>query len=522
MGRKIRSIRVLQPIVSIELCTRNDCRYLVVLLSAPGPFCYSTSTDPIGRHGAPILRRVFGAVIEGAPELPGDRVVRLSLDASAESLAVYLYGSAAKVRVEGESHIIESVVATEAGSPLPPPTRPGPPPFVAQSTLGDTPVSPVEACRMAPGLEPELAGCFLNPGGDVDSEALFDFRDGLLAGKVPIHLASNRRIGRVTPIPPSAGEFVHRFGPYANPAEACEAIGTVMVDEACRMILERLRGPLRRHLDSRRELLRELVAKLQEAEAFAAGRAEADILAAYQSRIPEGASHIELPDLYAPGRTRTIVLDPTLPVREQVKRRYKEVAKLERSRDFLKGRIAAVDTEVRTLTDALDRSDRSETFDVAFETLQAVSPTRQGPRAPVAVRVRQAPTYRRIDLDERWFVLVGRNDRENDEITFRVAAPEDVWMHAQHVPGSHVVLRSRGGEDNPPKSIMERAAEIAAFYSKARHATLVPVIHTRRKYVRKFKGARPGQVTCEREKTIFVEPKEPDEPPRSPVSTSES
>jgi hypothetical protein len=432
------------------------------------------------------------------------------LESSSESLAVYLYGNAAKVRVESASYVVESVVPGEAGSPLSPTARAGPEPFVLASSLPI--LSPAEACRAAPGLELELAGSFIGEDGAIDARALLAFRDGLLAGGVPISLGSARRMGRVTPLPADAGQGLpHRLGPFETPVDACEAVGGVLVRQACDAILDRLRAPIRRHLDKRRALVEMLVIELRKAEAHSIERGETDILAAFQSRIPSGASEVELPDLYSPGRMRKITLDPTLPVKEQVRRRYKEVARLERSREALRRRIATVGGEVASLATALEQSEREEGFDAAVEVLEAVRPSRGARAAPKAAR--PAPRYRRFDLDERWFVLVGRNDRENDEITFRIASPEDVWMHAQHVPGSHVILRG-GGDQNPPKSILEKAAAIAAFYSKARHSKVVPVIHTRRKYVRKFKGARPGQVMCEREKTIFIEPKEPDEQPR--------
>ena len=83
-------------------------------------------------------------------------------------------------------------------------------------------------------------------------------------------------------------------------------------------------------------------------------------------------------------------------------------------------------------------------------------------------------------------------------------------MHAQHVAGSHVVLRPLGKPGNPPDAVLEVAASIAAYYSKSKHSKLVPVIYTKRKYVRKFRGAKAGQVTCEREKTLMVEPRLPD------------
>jgi predicted ribosome quality control (RQC) complex YloA/Tae2 family protein len=81
------------------------------------------------------------------------------------------------------------------------------------------------------------------------------------------------------------------------------------------------------------------------------------------------------------------------------------------------------------------------------------------------------------------------------------------------VAGSHVILRSRGGKDQPPAAVIERAASLAAHFSKARHSGLVPVIYTQRKYVRKFRGAQPGQVTCEREKLVMVPPALPDTDP---------
>jgi predicted ribosome quality control (RQC) complex YloA/Tae2 family protein len=73
-----------------------------------------------------------------------------------------------------------------------------------------------------------------------------------------------------------------------------------------------------------------------------------------------------------------------------------------------------------------------------------------------------------------------------------------------------VILKSRGGKEGAPPGIIERTASIAAHFSKARHSGLVPVIYTQRKYVRKFRGANPGQVTCEREKMLMVPPKLPE------------
>jgi predicted ribosome quality control (RQC) complex YloA/Tae2 family protein len=105
-------------------------------------------------------------------------------------------------------------------------------------------------------------------------------------------------------------------------------------------------------------------------------------------------------------------------------------------------------------------------------------------------------------------VRVGRNARANDDLTFRHSAPDDVWLHAQSVPGSHVILRWPDAEGAPPARDLEEAATIAAVHSRARSSGLVAVDWTRRKYVRKPRGAPPGSVTIQRVKTLFVEPVE--------------
>jgi predicted ribosome quality control (RQC) complex YloA/Tae2 family protein len=104
-------------------------------------------------------------------------------------------------------------------------------------------------------------------------------------------------------------------------------------------------------------------------------------------------------------------------------------------------------------------------------------------------------------------ILVGRGARENDELTFRVARPTDLWLHAHGFAGSHVVVRA-GGEtrtDEVPRHVLERAAELAAYHSKARNVRgKVTVSVCRAADVRKERGAPPGQVLVRRADTIRV------------------
>lgn len=104
-----------------------------------------------------------------------------------------------------------------------------------------------------------------------------------------------------------------------------------------------------------------------------------------------------------------------------------------------------------------------------------------------------------------YMILVGKNAKANDDLTFRIAAKEDTWLHARSVSGSHVIIR-RSGNKVIPREILEYAAALAARYSKSKHESLVPVIYVPRKNVRKRKGSPPGEVIVEREQVILVKP----------------
>ncbi len=133
--------------------------------------------------------------------------------------------------------------------------------------------------------------------------------------------------------------------------------------------------------------------------------------------------------------------------------------------------------------------------------------------------VQRSRPYLRFELPAGFVALVGRNNRENDNLTLKVANPGDIWFHTKDVPGSHVILRSAAGSatfsGTVPDAALERAAELAAYYSQARHSSKVSVDYTERRHVRKPPGARPGMVIYDHHQTVYVEP-------RSPGMTSET
>ncbi|RIV19018.1 DUF814 domain-containing protein [Fibrisoma montanum] len=107
---------------------------------------------------------------------------------------------------------------------------------------------------------------------------------------------------------------------------------------------------------------------------------------------------------------------------------------------------------------------------------------------------------------ENFRILIGRNAKNNDLLTQKYAHKEDLWLHARDVSGSHVIIKYQAGKTFP-KSVIERAAELAAWYSKRRTDSLCPVIVTPKKFVRKPKGLAEGQVTVDKEDVVMVVPR---------------
>jgi predicted ribosome quality control (RQC) complex YloA/Tae2 family protein len=104
-------------------------------------------------------------------------------------------------------------------------------------------------------------------------------------------------------------------------------------------------------------------------------------------------------------------------------------------------------------------------------------------------------------------ILIGRSAKQNDAVTFSMAGPQDIWMHARQIPGAHIILRS-GGKTPSQEALLE-AATLAATYSQARAATTVPVDYTPVRNVRRIKGGKPGLVHYSGETTLVARPRTP-------------
>ncbi|HKM39158.1 MAG TPA: NFACT RNA binding domain-containing protein [bacterium] len=106
---------------------------------------------------------------------------------------------------------------------------------------------------------------------------------------------------------------------------------------------------------------------------------------------------------------------------------------------------------------------------------------------------------------EGYTILVGKNNRQNDYLAFRLAQNHDIWLHTQNIPGAHVLIRCSKNK-LPPTNVLLAAAHLAAYYSRARTSSNVPVDYTKRRYLKKPQGSRPGFVTYTQQETLYITP----------------
>jgi predicted ribosome quality control (RQC) complex YloA/Tae2 family protein len=216
--------------------------------------------------------------------------------------------------------------------------------------------------------------------------------------------------------------------------------------------------------------------------------------------VKKGAAEVTLPGFE--GSQETITLDPALSPQGNAERFYDRAGRAERARARLPALIREAESRIAELCDVLERVRAGE--DPAEEIRKLLPEPGTGGRGTPDTSGPALP-YWRFWTSGGLEVRVGRGSKANDQLTFKHSAPNDIWLHARHSAGAHVVLRWTA-EDAPPARDLEQAAILAALHSKARSSGSVPVDWTRRKYVRKPRKAPPGSVRMDRAKTLFVEP----------------
>lgn len=240
-------------------------------------------------------------------------------------------------------------------------------------------------------------------------------------------------------------------------------------------------------------------------------RTSGEVLTANLYQIEDGTRQVTLDNFYT-GEPMTIELDPRLSPAQNAQAYFKRYNKRKTALARAEKEIKVLTAELRYLDEletavemAEDRNDIAEIrAEMAAEGYVKDTPPKQKKRR--AARPESEP--RRFRTPGGLTVLVGRNNRQNDLVTFRYAADTDIWLHARNIPGAHVILRTGG--HTPNAADLEYAAGLAAYYSRGRGAGKVEVDYAWRRYVKKPKGAKPGFVIYTHEKTVQVTPVTPD------------
>lgn len=234
-------------------------------------------------------------------------------------------------------------------------------------------------------------------------------------------------------------------------------------------------------------------------------------------QIQKGDSELTAVDYYQPEQPLiTIKLDPALSPSENAQAYFKKYTKAKNSKKITQEQLEKTIMERMYLEEVAVQLQQADDLAVVAEIEAELiregfirkrrSKGRQEQRHYQTVK-----QYQEFIASDGTKILLGRNNRQNDLLTFKIAKPEDIWLHAQNIPGSHVIIRTN---QEVTEQALQEAAALAAYYSKNRTSPKVAVDYTERKNVHKPRGAKPGFVTYNNFRTIIVDPTKIENLPR--------
>ncbi len=271
------------------------------------------------------------------------------------------------------------------------------------------------------------------------------------------------------------------------------------------------RARLRKEMAQREKLRQRLMGDLESHGSADEHKRIGDLLLANIATATRAGSKVTLTDYYAEGTPLvSLEVDENKTLQEEAARRFSLYGKARRASLEIAQRLAALEKELETLKarqseleDVIGDRDDAALEKFAGGAREQEARGAKGRRKPAE----NVPGARRYRSSDGYEILVGRAARDNDHLTFRVARPHDLWLHAADYPGSHVIVRNPTRGDIPHRTIIE-AAQLAALFSQARRDAKVDVHYTPRKFLSKPKGAAPGLVRMSSFRSITAEPRE--------------
>ncbi|NLM43455.1 MAG: fibronectin/fibrinogen-binding protein [Clostridiales bacterium] len=237
----------------------------------------------------------------------------------------------------------------------------------------------------------------------------------------------------------------------------------------------------------------------------------ADIIMANLYNLHKGQQKVMLQNIYSSDEEMMeIALDPTLTPSDNAQKYYKQYNKLKAAKKIIKEQIEQVLDEIvylESIQDSLGKSLNEHEINEIRQELVQEGYIKSKKENKKGLKASQKPSKPMHFISSSGFdIYVGKNNTQNDYLTLKFAASNDLWFHTKDIPGSHVILRTGGRV--PDEIDLIEAANLAAYFSKGKLSSNVPVDYTQKKNVKKPSGAKPGRVIYERYKTIYITPNE--------------
>jgi predicted ribosome quality control (RQC) complex YloA/Tae2 family protein len=280
------------------------------------------------------------------------------------------------------------------------------------------------------------------------------------------------------------------------------------VEEEFKNAAAKLKDQLRREISKREKLRLNLQQDLVDHGDADAHKRLGDLLLANISNAKRAGDRVTLTDYYSEGQPDIeLTIDENKTLQDAAADAFSRYGKAKRAVGEIKERLALLEQELTELKDKqtkLDAAIASRDESILLSLAEGKQKTTSRAKAKESKSI---PGTRRYRSSDGYEVIVGRTARDNDNLTFRVARPNDLWLHAGDYPGSHVIVRNTNRRELPQRTVIE-AAQLAAKFSQAGNDSKVIIHYTPRKFLSKPKRSAPGLVRMSNFKTIAVEPAE--------------
>jgi predicted ribosome quality control (RQC) complex YloA/Tae2 family protein len=333
-----------------------------------------------------------------------------------------------------------------------------------------------------------------------------------LSSLAPADLNPNDLVLSPIPLAQAAHLVANRFDSLSD--AAAEYYRLVRKIEDFHKEKARVISNLKATMEKRRRLIQSLEHDLKRLGDYESLRRSGELLLGNVATATPTAAGFLVSDYYDPEQ-RLIEIPTEVKVSPQkaAEEYFTRYRKAKRGHEAITEKIAAAQTEIERLDQLALETERAKTSDELTAIQGRIGEPRFRRRArPAASGSTKKPSAREKLSGVYCFassddaeILVGKSDQDNDRLTFKYATPHDIWLHAADYPGSHVILRRAKGTTVPHRSLIE-AAQLAAYFSKARQSNKVVVYYTERKFVSRIRHSRPGLVRLADFKSITVEP----------------